>query len=382
MKVRPVALRRFAIVFLAAVYLPAAVAATTAASLALGSSAAASPIGALDYIKGTVSLVRQGEAVPSPSPGDPLYDGDLLTTDASSSVSIAMDPSSGFGGTIVINPGTTFYLKRAIVEDQPKTRLDLMTGSLSAKVSKIAGTPTLGVLTGQSIFGVRGTEFEVALSLNASLLAICEEGQVAVSTDGSESPLPAGQAIQQTSGASFTPVSFDPTSIRDLRGRWLDDEGAAFRNAPIKALSVFEGIYTEHAGAILRETRALALDPVFRKWVEEKQNGVMPDPLDPTVLREKKEIAPELISLAKHFAVFERVWWRLRDMVEVVRSGEFSRMEIRKGLSVQDFVRTFDRESHDLERAIFAYRQALALYGERSPDSEDLIMMLATGGMD
>ena len=377
--------RRFTAIALVAFALPLGLCAQSAAAIAAGAAfpkAGARPLGDIDYINGSLTLVRRGEELPEPSPGDPVFDGDLLRTDSSSSASIALDPSSGFSGSIAINPGTAFYLKRATIGGQPKTRLDLMAGSLSSKLTKIAGSPTLSVAAGESTFGVRGTRFEVALSLNASLLAVCEEGLVAILLRGLESPLPAGNAVQQVEDGRMTPVSFDPSTIGDLRKRWLDEEGAAFRKAPLKALSVFEGRYTEHAKAILDETKALALDPVFRKWAQQSRSGVEANPLDPSVMREKKEIAPKLVSLAKHMAVFERVYWRLRDMVEIVRSPEYSRQEIRKGLTVSRFVQAFDRDAHSLELSVFVYRQALALYGERSPDSSDLVTTLAEGGME
>ncbi|HUX36782.1 MAG TPA: hypothetical protein VMV44_02650, partial [Rectinemataceae bacterium] len=259
---------------------------------------------------------------------------------------------------------------------------DLMAGSLSAKVSKISGRPGLDVSTGLSTFGVRGTQFEIALSVNATLFAVCEEGAVAVTTGGAESPLPAGQAIQQGEEGPPVPISFDPASIGELRGKWLDNEGAVFRKAPLKVLALFERRYSEHARAILGETRSLVLDPVFRKWIEEDRTGAAPDPLDPQVLRDKKRLMPKLVSLAKHIAVFERVWWRLNDMVDIVRNGEVSKQEIRKGLAVAKFVADFDRDRKDLERAIFVYHRALALYGERSPDSEDLLTTLGSGGLE
>jgi len=359
--------------------------AQSAAALAAGAASdpgRQKPLGSIDYVRGSVSIVRDGDALPDSGPGDPVYSGDLIRTGATSTASIAMDPSSGFSGSILISPGSAFYLGRNMVQDQPKTKLDLMAGSLSAKITKIAGSPGLDVNTGSSVFGVRGTEFQIALSLNNSLLAVCITGLVAVTRGEDVTALPAGQAIQQSSGEAFTPVAADLASIRDLKDRWIENEGEAFRHAPLKALSVFEKIYSEHAKILIEDGRKLALDPVFRKWLEEHRANAIPNPMSPQVLREKKDMAPKLIAMAKRLAMFERVWWRLRDMVEVVRSAEFSKQEIRKGLFVAQFVQSFDRDKRELERSIFIYRKALGLYLERSPDSEDFVTTLVTGGSE
>lgn len=340
------------------------------------------PIGVVAYVSGSLSLVRQGDEGPPLGPGDQVFDGDLLRTTPTSKASLSMDPSSGFSGSIAINPGTTFYLSRAALQGQPSTTLELMSGSLSAKVSKIAGKPRLDVSTGTSIFGVRGTEFEIALSVNDSLLAVCEEGVVTLSVKDAQADIPAGQAYQRQSGAGFVPLATQPADLRDLRAKWIEGEGQIFRAAPLKALAALESRYTDHVQAILDETKALALDPVYRQWLRERRAGAKIDPLDPAVLKQKKDIAPKLISLAKRIAVFERAWWRLQDMVEIVRDGQFSKNEIRKGLAVAAFVKAFDRDRPEIATAIFIYRRALGLYLERSPDSDDFISVLASGGMD
>lgn len=387
MKARALSGGRLAALALALLLPAPAVLAQSAAQAVLAAgrepSLRSRPIGSLSFIKGSLSLVRQGEAQAAPELGDPVYDGDLLRTDGSSSAVLAMDPSSGFSGSLSIAPGTALYLSRSLAQGQPKTSLGLMSGSLSAKVTKIAGTPTMGVDTGSSTFGVRGTQFEIALSLNDSLLALCTEGLVAIlSQGGAQTALPAGQALERASGGSFAPVKAEAAALPDLRESWLQREGEAFKKAPLKALGVLEGRYTEHAKAILADTRKLALDPVFRKWVEEHRAGTLPDPLDPRVLREKKDIAPKLIALGKRLAVFELAWWRLQSMVEIVKDGEYSRREIRRGLLVSKFVADFERDRAELERAIFVYRRALGLYLERSPDSEDFVATLAAGGRE
>ena len=189
--------RAIAFALAIAVLLPT-LAAQSAAALAAGASGSVSgrgkAIGSIEYLRGSIAIVRDGEALPEPGPGDLVYNGDLVRTDASSSASIAMDPSSGFTGSIAISPGSALYLNRSM-QGQAKTKLDLMAGSLSAKVTKIAGTPSLDVATGSSTFGVRGTEFQIALSLNDSLLAVCLEGKVAVTSGENFTALPAGQAI-------------------------------------------------------------------------------------------------------------------------------------------------------------------------------------------
>ena len=157
-----------------------------AAPVPVSIGAGTKPIAQFEMTSGAVSLTRAGAAQAAPEPGDPLFNGDLIRTGEKGRAVIAIDRTSGFSGTLTINTSSTVYISTKLVKEEPRTTLDLMNGSVSSKITKLAGTPGMVVSTGDSAFAVRGTEFEIAISINESILAICLEGMIAVAADRTE----------------------------------------------------------------------------------------------------------------------------------------------------------------------------------------------------
>ena len=55
--------------------------------------------------------------------------------------------------------------------------------------------------------------------------------------------------------------------------------------------------------------------PTPKKWADQDRSGAKIDPLDPAVLREKKEIAGYLLNIRKVLFIFERVYYRVDEIV-------------------------------------------------------------------
>jgi len=138
-------------------------------ALAFSAAAASYPnIGSIDYVEGGVSIGRSGKLISAPNIGDPILSGDLIKTQGDGLMIIAMGKNTGMGGKVTVKARSALYISVDTVKGEPRTQIQMLTGAIGSKVSKLAGSPTMTVTTSSAVMAVRGTEYEVALSVNAS----------------------------------------------------------------------------------------------------------------------------------------------------------------------------------------------------------------------
>jgi len=160
-------------------------------------------VGSIDYAEGGVSISRNGKTISAPNIGDPVLSGDLVKTQSDGLLVIAMDKNTGMGGKLTVKARSTLYINLNEVKGEPQTQIQMLTGAIGSKVSKIAGSPTVTVTTSSAVMAVRGTEYEVVVSINASqdsqqaMLVTCTEHQVAVNDGQGEIEVPAGKVLEK-----------------------------------------------------------------------------------------------------------------------------------------------------------------------------------------
>ncbi|HET7838559.1 MAG TPA: FecR family protein [Rectinemataceae bacterium] len=327
-------------------------------------------IGKVDYIEGGVSINRVGKTLSDPNIDDPLYSGDLIKTAGDGMLVIAMDRSTGMGGTITIRSRAALYINISMVKGQPKTSIDLLAGSIGSKVSKLSGSPTMAVNTNGAVMGVRGTEYGVAVSVNEAVLVTCTEGQVAVTDGGEELPVPAGKALEKRPGEKLRYLPVAVSSVKDYNERWIADEIEAFKADAPRALADYAKRYND-----LSAKFAAAIDPfqksaTVRKWFDEDRTGVVVNPMDPAVLREKKEVAGLLLDLRRVLFLFERVYYRVDDLSGIIAGTPYERTLVSPGVTAGDFLHRVADEREQLSRQVARFRYAEKLYEARSPEGE------------
>jgi hypothetical protein len=340
-------------------------------ALASGVWALETPVvGKVDYIEGGVSINRVGKTLADPNIDDPLFSGDLIKTASDGVLVIAMDKSTGMSGTITVRSKASLYINVAVVKGQPKTSIDLLTGSIGSKVAKISGTPTMSVSTNGAVMGIRGTEYSVAVSVNDAVLVTCTEGEVAVSDGSQELPVPAGKVLEKRQGEKLRYIPVAVSSVKDYNQRWIADEIAAFKADAPRALADYAKRYNE-----LSARFAAAYDPfqksaTIRKWADEDRAGTQVNPLDPAVLREKKDVAGILLNIRRVLFIFERVYYRVDELSDIIGGTPYERTEISKGVAAGDFLRRVTDERDQLSRQVARYRYAEKLYEARNPEGE------------
>jgi hypothetical protein len=350
------------------------------AASALAAAALSYPkVGSIDYAEGGVSISRSGKVLSAPNIGDPVLSGDLIKTQNDGLLVIAMDKNTGMGGKLTVKSRSSLYINLDTVKGEPRTQIQMLTGAIGSKVSKLAGSPTVNVTTSSAVMAVRGTEFEVIVSINASdatgdsqqaMLVTCTESKVAVNDGSGEIEVPAGKVLEKRPGARplFLPVAL--SSVKGYSQRWIKDEISAFKADAPRALGFYAKRYADLSAKFAAAYEPFQKSPTPKKWADEDRSGAKVNPLDPAVLREKKEIAAYLLNIRKVLFIFERVYYRADELSDAIAGTDAEKREIRPGQTAGDFIRTVLTERDRLAAQVARYRYIEDLYRQRSPEGE------------
>ena len=354
--------------------------ATLLAVSAIAASALAYPkVGSIDYAEGGVSIGRSGKTISAPNIGDPILSGDLIKTQNDGLLIIAMDKNTGMGGKLTVKAKSSIYVNLDAVKGEPRTQIQILTGAIGSKVNKLAGAPTVNVTTSSAVMAVRGTEFEVAVSINAddesggsqqATLVTCTESKVAVNDGQGEIEVPAGKVLEKRPGARpvFMPVAL--STIKGYSQRWIADEISAFKADAPRALGSYAKRYTELSAKFAAAYEPFQKSPTPKKWADEDRSGAKINPLDPSVLKEKKEMAGYLLNIRKVLFIFERVYYRADGLSEAIAGTDAEKREIRPGQTAGDFIKTVLSDRDRLAAQVARYRYIEDLYRQRSPDGD------------
>jgi hypothetical protein len=347
---------------------------------AMAAAALASPkVGSIDYAEGVISIGRQGKTVSAPNIGDPILSGDLIKTQSDGMLIIVMDKNTGMSGKITVKSRSSLYINLDAVKGEPRTQIQILTGAIGSKVNKVAGSPTVTVTSSSAVMAVRGTEYEVSVSINANdssantqqaTLITCTESKVSVSDGMGDVEVPAGKVLEKRPGERlrFIPVAL--SSVKGFSQKWMTDEIAAFRADAPRALSDYAKRYADLSAKFAAAYEPFQKSPVAKKWADEDRTGAKVNNLDPAVLREKKEIAGHLLNLKKILFVFERIYYRMDEISDVISGTADEKREIRPGQTAGDFIKAVRAERDKLAAQVARYRYIEELYRQRSPEGD------------
>jgi FecR protein len=336
-------------------------------------------VGGIDYAEGVVTIGRGGKVISAPNIGDPILSGDFIKTQGDGMLVIAMDKNTGMNGKITVQPRSSLYINLDDVKGEPRTKIQILTGAIGSKVNKLTGSPTVTVTSSSAVMAVRGTEYEVAVSINAddsnansqqAVLITCLESKVAVNDGTGEVEVGAGKVLEKRPGERlrFLPVAV--SSVRGFSQRWITDEIAAFRADAPRALADYAARYTDLSARFAAAYDPFQKSPTAKKWAEEDRTGTKINPLNPAVMREKKEIAGYLLNIKKILFVFERVYYRVDEISDAIAGTADERRDIRPGQTAGDFIQSVRAEREKLAAEVARYRYIEELFRQRDPDSE------------
>jgi hypothetical protein len=356
--------------FLAAMLVVTAVAVT---------ALSAAKVGDIDYAEGGVSIGRGGRTISAPDIGDPVFSGDLIKTQSDGLLVIALDKNTGMSGKLNIKARSSLYINLDEFKGEPRTQIQILTGAIGSKVSKLAGSPTVTVTSSSAVMAVRGTEFEVAVSINAddaspkaeqATLVTCSESEVSVSDGQEEVEVPAGKVLEKRPGERLRFIPVAVSSVKGFSDRWIADEIAAFKADAPRALGDYAKRYDHLSAEFEAAYDPFQKSPTPKKWADEDRAGTRIDPLDPTALRENKEIAGYLLNIRKVLFLFERVYYRLDEISDAIAGTADGKLEIRPGQTADDFIAAVRTDRDRLAAEVARFRYIEALYQARNPEGD------------
>ena len=141
------------------------------------------PLGKIEHMKGGVSVQRRDGREAKGETGMALYPGDQITTGKLAEVQFVLPPGRQFRLGPEAQVSIDELSSSEGEDQQPVMRLVL--GYLWSKIQKLTGRKTAFDLhTPTAVMGVRGTEFETVVSLDAASLVSVDEGKVELDADG------------------------------------------------------------------------------------------------------------------------------------------------------------------------------------------------------
>jgi hypothetical protein len=329
-------------------------------------AASAVPFGTIDYVEGSAIVVRSGKSLGEANIGDDVLPDDMIKTASDGLVVIALDKSTGMRGSLTIKSRSVAYIRLKPDAAGPKSTIELIAGQIGSKLAKISGSPSLQVSTDAVAMGVRGTEFSIATSVNGSVLVVCTSGEVACSDGGEPVPVPAGKALEKKGSERLRYVPVAISSPEQFEKRWLTDEIEAFKADAPRALADYERRYTELHARFTAAFEPLQRSDILSKWIREDSAGLVPRANDPVTLKEKKALMADILSIRKILFIFERIYYRINQLDQIVMGTELERIELRKGVTAGDFIRRVRADASVLERRVFLFRYAEKLYEMRN----------------
>lgn len=191
---------------------------TVALALILPLSATAqTPAGKLAAVSGEVVVVRSDETRAPAVADSPLFAGDSVITGPGASAAVVLDEVDHFR----IEADSEVAVDEDGADDQDKASvLRLQLGQVMAQIAKIFPDRTRPVIqTPTASFGVRGTQFEAAVALDAAAAAAVHQGLVEIKAEQAAMTLAAGQSAEvEADGSQVRPLTaFDGRDWRQRR---------------------------------------------------------------------------------------------------------------------------------------------------------------------
>jgi hypothetical protein len=141
--------------------------------------------GEIVYLEGEVNLSRNGEFLPfhEVDMGTIIEEEDMIRTGPDGYAEVELSyPQEGT--LLKIQANTAFYFDNRSTGEKNTTSINLLSGTIGLKVSKLAKNQNMNVETQSAVMGIRGTDFDVNMAPTGEILITCEEGKVSCSHSG------------------------------------------------------------------------------------------------------------------------------------------------------------------------------------------------------
>ncbi|HTP59693.1 MAG TPA: FecR family protein [Spirochaetia bacterium] len=324
-------------------------------------------VGETVYLDGAVSITRDGSALDSSAVviGASIDNFDQVETGDDGTAQVQVTTTRAATSTITVSPDTQFTFELSALEGKQSSSINLISGSLSLKVSKLNGSQELSIQTESAVLGVRGTEFSVSTSDAGDVLVTCAEGAVACTReDGTEYQAVPGTAVENQEGAAFRTIPVTGSDLEGFRRAWLEQRRAAVQanagrliQANAERYLLLRAAYDKDYEALMRQ------QAIISKWRAEDRKGGMGTNTD--VDREKKAVLATLLRLRRAQFLLERVQFRLVRLKRLHDQG-YGQGTLPSGATTTQFFDQLMRDRPAVNGHMAAIRNMARLYSLRN----------------
>jgi len=329
-------------------------------------------MGTISYLEGSVQVSRNGRYLRSGSVdiGLTIQPSDTVETGSDGYVEVEMNAPSA-GSLIKVRPDSSFYFESS-PEDSPRkqTLFQLLRGSLSLKVGRLSSRESYKVQTDSAVMAVRGTEFNVDMTADRSVLVTVPEGHVESKSGRKTIMAQPGTVAAVDSQAQISAITIDSSDINLYRQYWQDLRLEALKINARLSIQQFSRQWDQQ---LPRLTEAMQLlkshENIIHDW-EQVLQGNADIPPTAEIIRDKRALSPGMMDIRAILPVAERTFNTLLGLEEAYNlgyaDGLFQSGNYRDAAA---FYRSFNRDKDEVRSMLAKARYLMRLYQELNASS-------------
>lgn len=331
--------------------------------LAAAVLSAQTTLGTIQYMEGEVDVLRNGEPIGIVSVGTSIEPFDTVETGADGYVEVAMNAPSA-GSLVKVKSGTAFYFEGTPEKSNFfRTTFQLLRGSLSMRVGRLTGKESYQVQTDNAVAAVRGTDFNVDMTPDRSVLITVPEGRVETSTGGRRVAAQPGVINVIDSGSSARELRVSPEDVELYREYWRGLRQEALRINARLSIQQYSRQWDRDYERLQSAMRELNRhNDIFAKWGRiVRDRSELPSTGD--AIRDKRTLSRGMLELRATLPLAERSFETLVGLEEAWRAG-YAEGSFSSGAyaDASAFYRSFRQDKRQVRRLLSQARRMIQVY--------------------
>ncbi len=326
---------------------------------------AESAVGVISYLEGSVDISRNGRYLSHGNVeiGLRIEQSDTIETGPDGYVEVEITAPSA-GSLVRVQPKSAFYFVSSPKQaSRFETILQMLRGSLSLKVGRLSSRESYKVQTDSAVMAVRGTEFNVDIAADRSVLVTVPEGRVESKSDRRTVMAQPGTIAVVDDQARMSAVSVSPSDINLYRQYW---QGLRLEALKINARLSIQQYSRQWDQQLPRLEAAMqeldSQSSVIHRW-ERIIQGVADVPPTSGIIRDKRSLSPGMLELRAILPVSERTYNTLLGLEDAYDQG-FAQGQFQAGnySDAADFYRSFGRDKSNVRNMLAEARYLIRIY--------------------
>jgi hypothetical protein len=325
--------------------------------------------GEIVYLEGEVNLSRNGEFLPfhEVDMGTIIEEEDMIRTGPDGYAEVELSyPQEGT--LLKIQANTAFYFDNRSAGEKNTTSINLLSGTIGLKVSKLAKNQNMNVETQSAVMGIRGTDFDVNMAPTGEILITCEEGKVSCSTPAMEVFSIPGQVCEQADGKDFNARNVPVEELNSYKKNWWNARMEALVTIGPMAAEYYSGRYDRQLRLFDDAWLSLKREQkLFKEYADLLEKGGSVSRSKANI--DKITLTAPIIKMRSVLPLMEEVFYTMLVLEEYQNKGAFT--------GSTDYFKNFSRGKDSMEEVIVLARYYMSIYEKIT----DMANPFGTGGM-